>query len=98
MASNSFAETLQKLNILYQVLKKHNITLFAAKCTFHQTNIKYVGFEITQNENFSIESNIIKITSFTTPKNKETIKKIFRYKRILQTPDPFLCRVDTSIS
>lgn len=75
VASNSYQETLHGLNNLFQVLQEHNITFFAAKCTFHQTHIKYLGFEITQNQIYPIKSNIIKITSFPTPKNKKQLKQ-----------------------
>ena len=44
--SNLFEETIYKLNVLFKVLENHNLTLFAAKCSFHQNKMKYLGFEV----------------------------------------------------
>ena len=70
VASNSFEETYHKLRILFNV-SKHNITLFTAKCNFHQTKVKHLGFEIEQKKMYPITANIIKITYFPVPTNKK---------------------------
>lgn len=75
IASNSFDETNNKLKILFEALTKYNITLSPQKCQFHLKEINYLGFNISEQKIRPIQSNIIKITSFPTPKNKRQLKK-----------------------
>lgn len=75
VCSNSFEETIAKLNKLLQVFKKHNLTLNLAKCNFHTTEVNYLGFKITNHRISPISANILKIKSFPAPKSKRHIKK-----------------------
>ena len=75
IGANSFEDTCKKLKIFLEVCKKHNVTLFAQKCSFHQTEVKYLGFQISQNKIYPITTNISKITSFPTPKTKKQVKQ-----------------------
>ena len=73
VASNSFQEIYIKLIFFFSVLEKH-ITLCAAKCSFHQQKVNYLGFEVSENKIFPISSNITKITSFPNLSNKKQLK------------------------
>lgn len=75
VASNSLNETLDKLNALFECLKKYNLTLSPTKCNFHQDTIDYLGFRISQHKIEPIQNNITKITEFATPKNKKHLKR-----------------------
>ena len=75
IASNSFSETLEKLNSLFKLLAKYNLTLSASKCQFHTSKINYLGFQISDNKIFPLQANIVKITSFPRPKTKKQIKR-----------------------
>lgn len=75
VATNSFEETIKCISIILKTLAKHNLTLSPEKCSFHAEAINYLGFHISQNVIKPVSSNIVKITSFPTPKNKRQLKK-----------------------
>lgn len=75
ICSNSFPETCDKLQNVLDIFIKHNLTLSAAKCTFHQTNIDFLGFNINNHKISPIHTNIIKIKSFPVPKTKRQTKR-----------------------
>lgn len=75
LCSNSFQESCEKLTKILDLFQKYNLTLCAAKCKFHQESINYLGFNISQNVIKPIEANVIKITSFPTPKTKRQLKR-----------------------
>lgn len=75
IGSIDFDDTCRKLTKILKVFQKHNLTLNPKKCSFHQTNVKYLGFEIAQHKVFPIESNIYKINSFPPPKSKKHVKR-----------------------
>ena len=75
VGAQSFEEMLEKFKILFDVLKKYNITLSPTKCKFFVKEISYLGFNISDHKIKPIQSNIIKITSFPTPKTKRQLKK-----------------------
>ena len=77
VASNSFQKTYSKLKILFSVLQKHNITLCAAKCSFHQQKINYLKFEVSESKMFPILLNITKINYFRKP--SKAIEVIFKH-------------------
>ena len=74
VANNSFEEMIQKSYFLFNVIRQHNLTLCAAKSNFHQKNIKYLDFQISENKVFLIESNIAKIISFPRITSKKVLK------------------------
>lgn len=63
-----------KLEVLFSVLQKWNLTLSPSKCQFHQTAIDYPGFHLENHTIQPISSNIIKITAFPAPKTKKHLK------------------------
>lgn len=75
ICSNSFQETIDKLDKLLKVFKKHNLTLNLEKCSFHTISVNYLGFKIENHNIFPVTSNIIKINSFPKPKTKRQLKK-----------------------
>lgn len=75
IAANSFDEMLQKINKVLEKLASYNITASPSKCIFHQTKIEYLGFQIAHTIVKPVSANIIKITSFPTPKTKRQVKK-----------------------
>ena len=75
ICSNSFEETLEKLNKFLQVFSKYNLTLNLAKCSFHQTEINFLGFHLKNNRIFPLSSNIQKINSFPIPTTKKHVKR-----------------------
>lgn len=74
--SCSFEETCNKLQKILKVFIKHNLTLSPKKCSFHQINVQYLGFEISQHKVYPISSNIKKINSFPVPKSKKQVKRL----------------------
>lgn len=46
IGSKNFEDSCRKLKKILQVFQKHNLTLNPKKCSSHQTNVKYLRFEI----------------------------------------------------
>lgn len=42
----SFKESCRKLEKILNVFKEHNLTINLKKCSFHQSTVQYLGFEI----------------------------------------------------
>jgi len=75
LASNSFQETVSKLEVLFNLFRKYNLTLSSSKCNFHKSAIDYLGFHVTNNKIYPLQSNIVKINSFPVPKSLKEIKR-----------------------
>lgn len=75
ICSNSFDETMTKLSILFDAFQKNNLTLSAPKCSFHSSEVNYLGFMISNNRICPIQSNIMKINSFPVPTTKKQLKR-----------------------
>lgn len=76
IGANSFEETLDKIKIVFNRLRKYNLTLSPSKCDFFQTKVTYLGFEVSENGVTPTDHNINKITSFPIP---NTVRKIKRF-------------------
>lgn len=75
VTSENFEEMLVKLEAVFRILKKYNITLSPQKCVFAQTSIDYLGFRIENRSIQAITANISKITSFSQPKTAKQLKR-----------------------
>lgn len=75
ICSNSFNETVSKLQSLLQIFIKYNLTVAPTKCSFHNTQINYLGFKIIDNKIYPTEANIQKITAFQWPNTKRQLKR-----------------------
>ena len=75
ICSNSFEDTITKLEKTLEVFKKHNLTLNLNKCKFHIDTVNYLGFRIHNHRIYPVESNIKKINSFPIPNTKRQVKK-----------------------
>lgn len=75
IGSRNFDDTCRKLEKILKIFQKHNLTLNPKKCSFHQTKVKYLGFEIEHHKVYPIASNITKINSFPEPKSKKHVKR-----------------------
>ena len=73
--SNTFEDTVNKLQKVLQVLSKYNLTLSPNKCSFHMTSVDYLGFHIENHFIKPVESNIAKITAFPAPSTKRQLKR-----------------------
>lgn len=75
ICSNSFEETCTKIETLLKTFIKYNLTVCPQKCSFHTTEIDYLGFNIKSNTISPVASNIQKITAFQPPKTKRHLKR-----------------------
>lgn len=73
--SKTIQEGLNKLEKVLQLLRKANLTLNPKKCVFFQTNIEYLGYEISENGirpgNLKIEA----VRTFPIPKNVHEVRQ-----------------------
>jgi len=75
IASNSFEDTLHKLRIIFNLFKKYNLTLSPAKCSFHVTEVEYLGFYLKDHKIYPTTSNILKITEFPLPSTQKKLRQ-----------------------
>lgn len=73
--ANDFSEMKEKVILVFERLKEHNLTLQSAKCKFFLKKITYLGFEISDQGITPIKSNVDKILSFPRPRNMKELKK-----------------------
>ena len=73
--SNSFEENVSKLNKIFCILIKYNLTLSPSNCTFHKRGVNYWRFHIEDHCITPVQTNVIKINSFPVPKTKRQVKK-----------------------
>ena len=75
-------------------LTKIQITLSDGKCRFHQITINDLGFEIFLGIIKLVQSNIVKVTSFLSPKNVEQVKNFVGLYGFNQVTHSILCGIN----
>jgi hypothetical protein len=72
--SKTFEEHVEHLAIIFQTLRKAKLKLNKEKCYFFQSNIKFLGHEITREGIQPDEDKLIKVKDFPKPHNLRTLR------------------------
>lgn len=75
VVSKDFNEGVQKLENTFKLLNEANLTLNIKKCNFFQTNIDYLGFEISYEGIKPGKTKIEAVKNFPTPKNVHEVRQ-----------------------
>lgn len=74
VASKDIDSHFEKLKVVFNRLKQHNLKLKPSKCIFLNTSIQYLGFEISKGQVFPINKNIEVIKQFKIPNSRKAVR------------------------
>lgn len=74
IASKTFEDHLEKLDMVFQRLSKHNLKVNPAKCQLAKNEITYLGFQVKEGKILPETRNINSISKFPIPKNKKAVR------------------------
>lgn len=72
--ASSISEHLERLELLFSTLRKHNLKLSATKCNLLLNELKFLGFIISASGVLPSPDKIVPIVNFPQPKTHKTIK------------------------
>lgn len=74
IASHSKETHFEKLKLVFDRLKQHNLKLKPDKCAFLKTKIKYLGFQISDGKVFPDNDNIASVQNFKIPNSRKDVR------------------------
>ena len=74
VASKDIESHFDKLKIVFDRLKDHNLKLKPSKCIFLSTSIQYLGFEISKGQVTPVNKNIAVVKNFKIPQNRKEVR------------------------
>lgn len=74
IASNTFEEHLQKLDMVFKRLDKHNLKVNPSKCQLVRNEITYLGFQVKEGKILPETRNIEAVKNFPIPINKKQVR------------------------
>lgn len=74
IASTTFEEHLERLEMVFKRLGEHNLKVNPAKCQLSKDKITYLGFQVVDGKILPDERNIESVKNFPIPKNKKQIR------------------------
>lgn len=72
--SDSIPEHINRLKIVFETLRHHNLKLSPSKCNFLRTKLSFLGYIISQDGIEPDETKLAPIMNFPTPKTTKDIK------------------------
>ena len=75
IASKTFEEHIEKLDLVFTRLNRHNLKINPSKCQLAQSQINYLGFNIKNGRIFPEDKNLLAVKNFPVPKNKKNVKQ-----------------------
>lgn len=73
-SKNNIHDHLEKLKLVFNRLRQHNLKLKPSKCKFLMSTIKYLGFQVCGGKVFPDDSNVSVIDNFKIPTTKTEVK------------------------
>ena len=75
MASKTFEEYPEKLDLVFTQFNKHNLKIKPSKRQLAQSQINYFGFKIKNGRIFPEDKNILALKNFPISKIKKNVKQ-----------------------
>lgn len=75
VGGNDFEQMIERLERVFCTLKRFNLTLSPKKCRFAQTEIDFLGYNISQKGVSPIDKNLNKIIGFPVPNTVRQLKR-----------------------
>lgn len=73
--AKTFRQGIERLELVLKRLQEHNLTLKLSKCSFFQTNINYLGFEISQKGIRPGSEKITAVSKMPSPRNVKQVRQ-----------------------
>jgi transposase InsO family protein len=77
--SKTYEEHIERLEMIFQRLEKHNLKLSPKKCSFFQRRVKYVGHIVSENGVEADPEKIDKVVNWPTPTTPEEVRKFLGF-------------------
>lgn len=74
IASKDVESHFDKLNLVFNRIRQHNLRLKPSKCHFFKTSIVFLGFKIEKGKISPIDKNIKVISQFKTPTSRKQVR------------------------
>ena len=83
--SRTYEEHVERLKLVFDVIKEHNLKLSPGTCSFVMPKVKYVGRIVSEAGIETDPEKIEKNCELAKTTNSRRYKEIYRFCRILQT-------------
>lgn len=76
IASNDIESHFEKLKLVFDRLRQHNLKLKPSKCHFLKTEITFLGFQVLDGKITPTRKNVEVVSKFKTPKSKRDVRAL----------------------